>query len=246
MLVPEYSDLIKIIEKSLGELDTLLKELASDNSSKKRAFLIAQWLNNYRRYQKNEKSFDPTKLIRYKRGSIILVNFGYRIGCEIGGPHYSIVLDVNNNLNSNTITVIPATSLKETYKENRYRVKLKHGIYSTVNDKVYKLYIDLDTRIENLKKTLSTDHDQYESASIHQKIDKCKEDSLLLKQYVDKLQNLKKGTVLELAQITTISKQRIIEPINSKDLLYNLRISSNDLDVIENKLGKLFFHNQQE
>ena len=53
------------------------------------------------------------KFKRYKRGDVIKVNFGHRIGREHGGLHYAIVLDVKNPLQSNLLTVVPLTSVKE-------------------------------------------------------------------------------------------------------------------------------------
>ena len=51
---------------------------------------------------------------------------------------------------------------------------------------------------------------------------------------------MKKGSVALLNQITTISKQRIYYPRTSKDLLSGVHLSNKSLDLLDEKLIKLF------
>ena len=60
---------------------------------------------------KNEKQFDPKKLIKYRRGNIVSVHLGYNIGSEQGGLHYGLVIDNNNEKSSKVITIIPLRCL---------------------------------------------------------------------------------------------------------------------------------------
>lgn len=76
----------------------------------KNAALLTYWLRDYLRYLKAENAFNPKYNITYKRGQIVYVNFGYRIGSELGGCHYAIVLDVKNSKSNSQVTVIPMKS----------------------------------------------------------------------------------------------------------------------------------------
>ena len=72
------------------------------NEKYKNAALLTYWLFDYLRYLQMEDTFNPRFNIKYQRGQIVYVNFGYRIGSELGGCHYAIVLDVKNELASNS------------------------------------------------------------------------------------------------------------------------------------------------
>lgn len=74
---------------------------------------------------------------KYKRGDVIKVNFGHRIGREHGGLHYAIVIDNDNALASNTITVIPLSSFKSHLDKNHLG---KDRLYLGIE--IYKLLID--------------------------------------------------------------------------------------------------------
>ncbi len=49
----------------------------------KKSDLLAYWINDFANYHDNEKTFDSTKLKRYKRGDIIKVNLGFNVGRRI-------------------------------------------------------------------------------------------------------------------------------------------------------------------
>ena len=51
---------------------------------------------------------------------------------------------------------------------------------------------------------------------------------------------MKKGSIALVSQITTISKQKIYDPKKNKDVLSGLRLSDESLDLINNKLKKLY------
>lgn len=54
------------------------------------------------------------------------------------------------------------------------------------------------------------------------------------------MSKLKSGSIVNLSQIVTISKQRILNPKQSKDALSGIRLKPNDLDNINKKLEKIF------
>lgn len=82
-----------------------------DSLDSKHGKILAYWIRDYVRFLEKEKTFDPQKLIRYKRGAIVKVHLGYRIGSEEGGLHYAVVID-DNPQKSHVATIIPLTSRK--------------------------------------------------------------------------------------------------------------------------------------
>lgn len=51
----------------------------------------------------------------------------------------------------------------------------------------------------------------------------------------NKLKTLKYGSIAVMNQIRTVSKMRIIDPTNKYDILYNLKLSTNNLNSIDKK-----------
>ena len=54
------------------------------------------------------------------------------------------------------------------------------------------------------------------------------------------MSKMKKGSVALISQITTISKQKIYDPQKKSDVLSDLRISDKSLDLINEKIKKLY------
>jgi mRNA-degrading endonuclease toxin of MazEF toxin-antitoxin module len=50
--------------------------------------------------------------VYYKRGDIVLAHFGYNVGHELGGIHYAVVVERDNNLSSGIVMVVPLSSLE--------------------------------------------------------------------------------------------------------------------------------------
>lgn len=131
-------DLNNLKDVSINELEKYLDRLEKTNPEK--AKKIEYWVKDYVRFRNLESSFDPSKLPRYKRGQIIKVNLGFRIGSEQGGLRYAIVLDKSNNLNDSTILIAPLRSLKPKDKtkivERKSISSLGHGMLF-VGDEIY-------------------------------------------------------------------------------------------------------------
>lgn len=74
-------ELKELIENAIISIKSMFQTLLNRNTEKdkKRASLLAYWLKDYSKYITEEDEFDPKKLIRYKRGDILQVEFGYRI-----------------------------------------------------------------------------------------------------------------------------------------------------------------------
>ncbi|WP_455719594.1 type II toxin-antitoxin system PemK/MazF family toxin [Agathobacter sp.] len=81
---------------------------------------VSQWLSSWIFYISTEKDFDSTKLMTYKRGDIVHVNFGFNVHNELGGTHYAVVVENDNPASNGTVTVVPlksANSEKEALEE---------------------------------------------------------------------------------------------------------------------------------
>ena len=111
--------IIKHKKHAIKELNNLFEYYINEPTGKylKKANLLSYWFETYVEYIKKEEFYDPRKQIRYNRGDVIKVNFGFNVGKEYGGLHYAIVLDKNNNHSANVVTVVPLTSgtAEETY-----------------------------------------------------------------------------------------------------------------------------------
>lgn len=74
---------------SINHKDLCLKRLNQsfkkhiDAEEYKKSDILAYWINDFANYHDDEKSFDSTKLKRYKRGDIIKANLGFNVGRRI-------------------------------------------------------------------------------------------------------------------------------------------------------------------
>ena len=108
--------LIKLRSKILRQYYSYIRMQLSTNYKKAAIFIL--WLGKYLSYHMQEQSFRPNYNINYRRGQLILVDFGYRIGSELGGAHYAVVLDVRSSKQNNQVTIVPLRSDKR--KDTRY------------------------------------------------------------------------------------------------------------------------------
>ena len=58
----------------------------------------------------------------------------------------------------------------------------------------------------------------------------------------NQIKKLKDGTVVSVSQITTISKQRIVNPKQNADALSGIKLSNEDLDKLNEHINYLFVH----
>lgn len=67
-----------------------------------------------------------------------------------------------------------------------------------------------------------------------------KEKTDIIEKILSEAEQMKKGSIALVNQITTISKQRIYNPKNDFDVLAGIKVSSNYLDLIDEKIKELF------
>ena len=225
--------------------DTALAEIKQymDSIDKDRGKKLAYWLKDYASFLTQEQSFQPQNLIRYKRGAIVKVHLGYRIGSEEGGLHYAIVMDKNNALHSPTITVIPLTSVKsgvDLSKLHFSNVPIGNEVYtlltSNFNAEIRSARQHL-YEIQELNANLSSTEDE---ETLSRKISETKKQISYCSKMKREADRMKQGSIALVGQITTVSKIRIYDPRYSKDALSKVRVSPDTLDLLDAKIQELF------
>ena len=242
-------ELTKHCERAVTDLKYLLLSFAQSTIEKmpKRAMLIAYWIKTYVKYIQREDSFSSESVYKLKRGSVVRVEFGYRIGRELGGRHYAVVLDANNSIHRNTVTVIPLGSLKAHSQDDEYNVLLDDGVYVPVRQKVDALIKDARAALQDaLSMNAAIDSAVAEDRVVLRTIQRQKRDSAekLIEQansWMEEISHLSSGSVAKVDQITTVSKMRISQPLKKTHPLYGVRLSVEDLDKIDAQLMKLYF-----
>lgn len=254
------SDVIASKKRSIRKLNNYLEACINnqDVSVQKKAYLISSWLNNFVSMVSFEDRFDPKRNVSYKRGNVIKADFGFNIGCELGGLHYAIVLDKNNKHSSDTVTVIPLTSIKDDKSIYERDIALGSELYNTLLAKYNNTYNILSSRINELEeyiklldvvKSLSAEEQNLleKEYPLTEKIDSLYKELLSLREEVRSLtllekeiQNMKEGSIAKIEQITTISKIRIYIPKKTTDVLYNISFSENAMKKINDKIKELY------
>lgn len=247
----DYTQLQKHKVASIAKLEKFIDSLINSKKPKDpgRADKLMYWIEDYTRLLKKEQTFDSTKLIKYKRGDIVKVHLGYRLGSEEGGLHFGIVLDVNNSKKSDTVTIVPLTSYKEGKRVHPSSVYLKNEVFLSVISKHDKLKNSIDEelkscseKIDSFKGDSATVGDFYE---IKQRIDDLTNKSNELKEIRNSIIKMKSGSVALINQITTISKLRIYDPMYSSNVLYGIRLSDTSMDLIDEKITELYTGNSK-
>lgn len=238
----------QIRDRALTNLKNLMDSLQSNPAAAGKGKILAYWLDDYARLLRGEQQFDPKKLIRYKRGSIVKVHLGYNIGSEEGGLHYAVVMDNAETLSSPTLTVIPLTSVKPTTNlSNLHHSKLPLG------DEIYQsLHANLASEVSSAKIRLNKLAEHYNDLKAKDALDSSAQSAMQAEiaslrkalAYCQKMQNevdkMKTGSIALVGQITTISKIRIYDPRYHNDALAKVRVSDATLDALDRKVIELY------
>ena len=86
--------------------------------------ILQKWLIDWAKYLLREKLFRPDGMPHFKQGDLVRVDFGWRIGQELGGIHYAVVVEGNNNPKSTMIILTPISSYDLGYKIHPTNVDL--------------------------------------------------------------------------------------------------------------------------
>ena len=228
---------------------TYLKDMIRNNYDFSVKFII--WLKQYLTFIRNEKTFNASYLPRFQRGQVVFINLGFRIGHELGGPHYGVVLDNDNRKKDGLITVVPMISKKPRHVEQGvkpWEYELPIPISQLVFQKAVKqLDISPDSPILHdvldSVHTLSSMDEQTQRKQIPAFL---KAFEQKLHQRIDPLiafaEKMNKGSIVDTHQIVTVSKQRIITPTKRNDHLYGICIPPD----IMSKICKMIHQNYIE
>lgn len=218
---------------AINKLNTYLDSLINSTSEadRKKANLLSYWIKDYTNYIKTENQYVAQKQLNYKRGNVVQANLGFNIGSEQGGLHYCIVIN-SPSKSSNTITVIPLTSLKNSNKNlHSSEVLLGKVIIDSICDKLNYL-------INNLKDLQKNANNSNSNSYITKEIRSTEK-------FLYSLNKMKKcDSIALVGNITTISKQRIYTPTLSNGFLKNISISNEHLDMLDSKIIELYTKNK--
>lgn len=223
------------------------KYLANKNTTNFERFKT--WMHTYIAYKSNESKFNPTYLPKYEQGQIIFVDFGCGIRHEFSYPHYAIVLNTNDRKKNDLLTVVPLTSKKPKHTNLKsWEHEIAYPIKNLLVDKVvndFNLYGDKyiplrDKVITFAKNSSALSKDEYAKRYSELVDAGVKEIYSSNKDVMVFAEKMSKGSIVELNQIKTISKSRIIFPVKKSHALYDIRIHPNDLTLIQYKLVNHF------
>ena len=219
-----------------------------------------------------EENFKPSNLKAYKRGEIIKANLGFNVGAEFGGLHYCVVVSKDNSIYNPVITIVPLTSVKNDITKSMHKGNLLLGttIFDSLMKKLETTRSECGQLIETCKKTnLECEQERAHILQmVSQNTDKDKilqsQNSLativlqnqrnLMLTYeklneadrmINELKKMKKGSIALVSQITTISKIRIYNPKRGSDTLANVRVSNENMNMIDAEIRELYTLNKQ-
>ncbi len=237
-------ELKRHVAEALGELDGLLSTWMNSaaDADQKRAQILSYWVKTYTGMLRREPEFNPESIPRLTRRQIVNVDFGFRVGSELGGLHYAVVLDKKNSVRNNTVTVIPLGSLKENYRPSPNKIALEDGIYVVLSEKVEQQLAQARAIIDSV----STDSELQKMDSAARMAEAMKRFAVAKEKLdsanasVRKMEKLKSGSVANVSQITTVSKLRIKEPTTPQAALYGVKVSERDMEQIEKAVVDLY------
>lgn len=248
-------DVVKNKNEAITKLNEYLDScLLGDNKHIKKTNLLSYWLKDYVGYIEDEDTFDSSKLKEYSRGDIIKVNLGFNVGNEEGGLHYCVVLDKKNAKSHSTLTVVPLSSLKPTTKPSKTSVPLGNEIYVNLFHKFTVLLDEAKKVLDDSKKELKevellpedTEEQQIVKNFRHDNVIKALEKNELRLSLLEKIDNelsqMKDGSIALINQITTVSKQRIYNPKKDFDILSGIKLSKENMNLIDEKIKKFYIN----
>ena len=239
--------------------DTLIQ--LSRNTSNKKFKKIGQSdyfrAKNFERENQNQlKTY-----YKYKRGTIVFVDFGIGVGSEFSLPHFAIVLDNKDNPKKGVLTVVPLSS-----KQKKNYVDLGKDLINNLMDstwtylnsvnevifnvneinkmidysKAEKQYFTPPTKeIEELMVNFKNRHDPTIRIINRTLVTSwINYEEKWINDIFEKYTKYDKNTFANVENIRTISKLRILKPLNPADPIGRTVISKESLQKIEQEILK--------
>lgn len=157
----------------------------------------------------------------FKRGTVVMADFSPQVGSELRGKHFAIVLTKRDRNTNELLTVIPLTS-----KENRHHLDLGDEIQKSIHSSI----------MQSIKELFVLICDQYDKDIDAKSFE---EQTKLCNDVIERYSSLKEHTYAKVHQITTISKKRIVKPVNRLDPIRKLKVSNEVLYRIDKKIMEL-------
>lgn len=215
---------------------------------------------NRAKYLRRDNKEKNTRFKKYKKGTVIFVDFGIGIGNEFSHPHFAIVMDNKDNPLKGTLNVVPLTS-----KENKKFIDLGTDLISKILNTVAKealetqelvnsifqledspftikgaVYYPEDKHnqliLDNFTKRHSKTYRETINGEDVRKWIKLERDQL--KDIVEFYSKYNKNTYAKPENITTISKFRIMKPINALDPIGRVQLDKLNIKKIEERIIK--------
>lgn len=164
------------------------------------------------------------------------------------GLHYCVVLDKKNVKSHSTLTVVPLNSKKDYKKICNSDVYLGTNIFENTLKKARSVLKSINKELTyNIEEKMGEYYkgntlikiDEQEAKQYHIEMQKIRNVEKIIKE----LEKMKIGTVALVNQITTISKQRIYDPKNDSDILAGIKLSQENMKLIDEKIKKFFIDN---
>ena len=230
-------------------------------SGKPKGKFLANWLQSKSYHLEQEiKRNKPKYFDQYKKGTVIMIDFGVNIGNELSNHHFGIVLNKSDNKLNGVLTVIPLSS-----KFNKHYLKLDDELFKTITldlernaSEVTKEIIELESLIQNTNDILNGDgevktltiikEDNTEEvttevkemiAYVSKKLDELRTKHNQCKDVVKRYKKYNTDSYVCMKNIQTISKSRIIT-INKLDPSGKIRLSKSTMDKIDMELIKVY------
>ncbi len=245
----------KFLEKSCE----ILIDISKKPKNKKFEKMPFSELNRAKYLRRDNKERTP-KFKRYKKGTIVFVDFGIGIGNEFSHPHFAIVMDNKDNLSKGTLTVVPLTS-----KENKKFINLGTDLISKIINTVIKEAVETQELVDavfqleespfTIKGAVYYPNDMYNQLILdnfvkrHSKTYRetvnpedvkkwIKLEREQLKNILDFYSKYDKNTYAKPENIMTISKFRIMKSINALDPIGRVQIDKLNIKKIEERIIK--------
>ena len=224
--------------------------------------LLEKWLRSYFYYIKNENTSLESRIPTIKRGQILYVDFGYNVQSEFRYVHYCVALHESTRLNKK-VTVVPITSKAHPHQiaiGSELGHQLEIVIRSKERSSFWQPYRALKPELEkrgipfnipaisvydtvhpscsslilSLKQMLSSDDPlQVDLDRILKSLDD-------FQKFIDQAPELLKDSYLKVADITTISKARVIFPKTKTHPLMFLKLSDETLNRLDDEILRRF------
>ena len=209
--------------KLLQAFENNLKLSSMDLHNKFDSFEAWEYTRSQRLLYETTLPIDK-KYKRFRRGSIIKVDFGVNIGSEFSEQHFAITLSKKDGIYDNTVIVVPLTSKKHKKSVNLGKL-ISDSYLKSLQEKVDKLQEEMQ-EIDIEKCEFNPEY-----------ISEFKEVKKVLNYYKSIKDNFSYACI---DQIRTISKLNVLPPMNKYDIVGNYKCSKEIMNEIDKQIIKTY------